>query len=158
MRRSLEQWLTADARLRVASWSAAMLLLILLGGLWVIQPGYQALEQQRISLAASLQAIKAQQQQKRALGTQLHAAQRNLPALASERFSAMAMGKLPGVTLMKWQPEGEVAELELRSQWLPVPELFDALSRTDARLKRFSVAAGEGALTVTLWLEVAHEK
>lgn len=38
------------------------------------------------------------------------------------------------------------------------PGLFNALARTDARLKRFSVAAGEGALSVTLWLEVTHEK
>lgn len=158
MRRSLEQWLTANARLRVALWSAAMLVFIMLGGMWIIQPGYQALEQQRVSLAASLQAIKEQQQQKRALVTQLNAAQRNLPALASERFSAMTMGNLPGVTLMKWQPEGEFAELVLRSQWLPIPGLFNALSRTDARLKHFSVVAGEGALTVTLWLEASHEK
>ena len=158
MRRSLEQWLTVDARLRVASWSAVMLVFSILGGLWIIQPGYQALEQQRASLAASLQAIKEQQQQKRALVTQLNAAQRNLPTLASESFSAMATGKLPGVMLMKWQPEGEFAELELRSQWLTVPDVFNALSRTDARLKRFCVAAGEGALTVSLWLEVSHEK
>lgn len=158
MRRFVEQWLTADARLRIATWAAAMLLFIMLGGLWVIQPGYQALERQRVSLAASLQAIKVQQQQKRALDTQLNAAQRNLPALTSESFSAMATGKLPGVTLMKWQPEGESDELELRSQWLPIPGLFNALSRTDARLKRFSVAADEEGLIVTLRLEAVHEK
>ncbi|WP_313083138.1 hypothetical protein [Atlantibacter sp.] len=158
MRRFFEQWLTAHARLRIASWVAAMLLFSMLGGLWVIQPGYHALEQRRVSLAASVQAIKEQQQQKRALDTQLKAAQRNLPALASESFSAMATGKRPGVMLMKWQPEGESAELELRSQWASVPGLFNALSRTDARLKRFSVAAGEGALSVTLWLEATHEK
>lgn len=158
MRRFVEQWLTADARLRIATWAAAMLLFIMLGGLWVIQPGYQALERQRVSLAASLQAIKVQQQQKRALDTQLNAVQRNLPALTSESFSAMATGKLPGVTLMKWQPEGESDELELRSQWLPIPGLFNALSRTDARLKRFSVAADEEGLIVTLRLEAVHEK
>lgn len=158
MRRFFEQWLTGDAWRRIALWAATMLLFIMLGGLGVIQPGYQALEQQRISLAASLQAVKAQLQQKRALDTQLNAAQRNLPALTPGRFSAMATGKLPGVTLLKWQPEGESAELELRSQWVSLPGLFNALARTDARLKRFSVAAGEGALSVTLWLEVTHEK
>lgn len=159
MRRLFEQWLTADARLRVATWAASMMLLMALGWLWVIHPGYQALEQQRLSRAAGVRAIKEEQQISRVLGAQLNATQRNLPALTSESFSAMATGKLPGVTLMKWQPEGESAELELRSQWLPVPGLFNALSRTDARLKRFSVAAGEGgALTVTLLLEAAHEK
>ncbi len=158
MRRLIEQWLTAEARLRIATWAAAMLLLMALCGLGVIRPGYQALEQQRISLAASEQAIKEQQRQKRALDRQLNAAQRNLPALVSVNFSAMTTGKLPGITLEKWQPEGEFAELVLCSQWLAVPALFHALSRTDARLKSFSLTSGSGVLSVTLRLEADHEK
>lgn len=153
MRRRIEQWLTADPRLRILSWAIVMLLCAASGWIVVIHPGNQMLDQQRISYAARVQEFKQEQRKGRELETQITTAQRNLPLLEIDTFSAVVISKLPGVALVKWQPEGAQAELVLRSQWQYIPALFNALARTDIQLQGFSLVPDDGALMLTIRLE-----
>lgn len=158
MHRRLEQWLTAPVRLRIVTLGGVMLLTgALIWGL-IIQPGNQQLSQWRTKQASFTQSVRAEQRKIRSLEQAFATVEHNLPSLNHEVFSAIAIGDRPGVALVKWQPEGQYAELVLRSQWATTPALFGALSRTDARLTGFSLKPDDGALMFVLRLEPVNEK
>lgn len=157
MRRRIEQWLTGSLRLRIATWVLVMLLFTALCWGLVIRPDTHALRQQQADHAATLRAVEQEQQIRRALDAQLTTAQRNLPALAVNAFSAASVSETSGLALVTWQPQGKQAELIVRGPWQHIPALFRALAGTGVRLNGFELAPGEGALMLTLRLEAGDE-
>jgi len=71
-------------------------------------------------------------------------------------FSALNL-QAAGVTLVSWQPDGKSGELLLESDWRSIPPLFALLARSGAAIPAFSIAPQDGALAVSLRLEMDDE-
>ncbi|KOR05733.1 hypothetical protein ABW48_00620 [Pluralibacter gergoviae] len=71
-------------------------------------------------------------------------------------FSALNL-QAAGVMLVSWQPDGKGGELLLESDWRSIPPLFALLARSGAAIPAFSIAPQDGALAVSLRLEMDDE-
>lgn len=158
MRLLIDRWLSGPSSRRAACAGVwiALLVAAAYAGLTPLTRDFRQTQAQLEQRRAELRTLK---QRQAAQSGERDAVAALEAQLAMKSFSPLALDPGPEGHLIHWQPQGDTGELALALAWPHVPDIFEALARSDMLAHGFTLSReGDQRLRLTLQLERAHEK